>query len=1007
MSELVDQIERDRFVSTHDRNISVIAPAGVGKTRAIVERIVALAMLPEAVAIDRLARLVVVTYSVRAAQEMQQRARIALRQAPRLSLRVQRAFQQTFFGTIHSFCVRLLDRFGHYLGLPSPVALLRDHREWWNRFLRRGLGEKSSHFAELFHFFPTEKLYGLGQEISPGAVEKPGPIPALDLQPLLDYPLGGLHHSTKKSLIAAQVSLRRWSEAWARGDRFHPLPKCPDIKATDFIALWQQTFAPLHDWLSRTALAFGREIANDYEKFRLSEAVMTYDDQVRLALRLLDLPTVRRELAEEKLSVLLDEAQDTDPRQFEILRRVAGLASQQTADQTFCIVGDFQQAIYTPRSDLAIYQKVHDELIAEPRGAGSRLTVTFRCDEAIIRFANKIFPGILTGTEGQSAFFPLTPRLNAGPGQVARWVCPDEPDHAAGKNIKAAVRASHEARFLASQLQSRTSADLGATAWSQVAILCPRIDWLRQIAQELRDVDLPVQLHSSAETQSDSTARAWLAALISVVAHPEDSFEVAGVLREIFGVSDHAMATYTGGDGERLRLDRPLTNLGGPVEDALQILREAAAGAESQPLHQAVRKMVETTRLRERLRLIEAYEFENTTEDLDDLLASIFRRSADGATLAELAHDLRGELADPAPAEEEIHDAIQLFTSHKAKGLEWQAVIVPYVFRPIETKNFPYPRLVQGDGGTERIVRDKIDYELHAKHFVSERERQQLQRLLYVTCTRARRTLLLIDDETLFDGHRSRGGSSAGQLLDLLGGTNRITWKALPESLTPIESTPIAPRPMKQEQGLEFPSLAQSDLAKAMSRAQDIPARVTPHALAVFRPGESEPERELGREENESPGTPDHPGILYGTWWHDFIQSVPWEQPTEAWRECFTDAVKLSPQPGRAAQEWELFCRSDLARWLAQPGRVIHREAPFLWMEKTTCFEGVMDLAVYTPSEATWDVIDWKTNRDAGPETAEQYRGQIEVYVRALRKMFSTEVRGSLYLTGSGVQVSI
>src|SRR5277367_4578092 len=173
MSALIDQGERDRFVREQGKNISVIAPAGVGKTTSIVARIVHLASLPEVEAVDRLPRLIVVTYSVRAAQQMQQKARVAIREAA-VSMRVQRAFQQTFFGTIHSYCVRLLERFGHYLGLPSPVALLQDDAELWNRFLIRGLGwgiTQDANLRELFHFYPPEKLYALGKEISPGDVE--------------------------------------------------------------------------------------------------------------------------------------------------------------------------------------------------------------------------------------------------------------------------------------------------------------------------------------------------------------------------------------------------------------------------------------------------------------------------------------------------------------------------------------------------------------------------------------------------------------------------------------------------------------------------------------------------------------------------------------------------------------------------------------------------------------------------------------------------------------------
>ncbi len=56
-----------------DRNFSVVAAAGSGKTRAVTDRIVQLALAPGAV--DTLPRLVVLTFANRAADEMQQRAR--------------------------------------------------------------------------------------------------------------------------------------------------------------------------------------------------------------------------------------------------------------------------------------------------------------------------------------------------------------------------------------------------------------------------------------------------------------------------------------------------------------------------------------------------------------------------------------------------------------------------------------------------------------------------------------------------------------------------------------------------------------------------------------------------------------------------------------------------------------------------------------------------------------------------------------------------------------------
>lgn len=1014
MSVLIDHDARRRFVEEQGKNISVIAPAGVGKTRSIVERIVHLAKLkPEKEAADRLSRLVVVTYSVKAAQEMQQRTRTAMRAAA-ISPQVQRAFQQTFFGTIHSYCVRLLDRFGHYLGLPSPVGLLQADDELWNRFLLRGLGHgisRQPHLQDLFHFYAPQKLYALGKEISPGLVVEIGPIPTPDVTRALAYQGTGLHHATRKTIGQAQAALKVWSESWVKGERFRPLPKCPESeKAADFAEIWNEAFAPLHDWLRTAALAFGRHVANDYEAFRLSEAVMTYDDQIRLALRVLERPAVQAELKSERLSILLDEAQDTDPRQFEVLRRVAGLGENpdQTDDQSFSIVGDFQQAIYAPRSDLTIYRKVHDEISIEPRGATSQLKVTFRCDRAIINFVNRIFPSVLNNANGQCAFVELVPRDAAGPGQVARWVCPDEPGHAAGEKCTADVLARHEATFIAQRIQELGHGGLGARDWSQVAILCPRKNWLLEIQRELLAWNLPVQLHSSNEQQGERTPGAWLTALLWIAAHPEDVFEITGVLREILGVSDHDMAVFTEGKGDRLRLNQSDLETNGPVENALKTLREAFANTDTLPLHQAVRQMVERTQLRERMNSIPELALENVGRELDDFLALIAERSAAGVTLAELAQELRLSLAQVSPAEEEIRNAIQLLTSHKSKGLEWDAVILPGIFRTIESKAIPYPRLVQLEGGQEIICRDKGDFASQALAFTSTRDRQQLQRLLYVMCTRAKRTLLLVDDETLFSGQKRRSGWSAGELLGLTSAPNGNMWKALPEELSWLDpsatkESPSTPAPVV------LPILSQQSLQQALTRASAFHRRITPHALAIHRPAEAEPERQMEQEEGQPISTAENPGILYGTWWHEFVETIPWQKPVAEWQKKFLEAQSRSPQPERSSREWELFRRSALAEWLAQPGRLIQIEMPFLWLDADQkCIEGIMDLAVYTGTE--WRVIDWKTNHvgsERGNGLVEVYRGQIRAYVQALREMLSAEVTGSLYLTQTGEWIDV
>lgn len=1006
MSRLADQAERERFIAAHEHNISVIAPAGVGKTTAIVQRIVHLARLSEETACDRLSRLIVVTYSVRAAQQMQQKARVGIREA-NVSPRVQRAFQQTFFGTIHSYCVRLLDRFGHYLGLPSPAGLLQDDADLWNRFLLRGLPEGIARdTGELFSFYPPDKLYQLGRTLAPGTVVEPGALPALDLGRALTYaPPPSLHASTKSSITKAQERLRPWQAAWERGEHHRPVPRRPDSEhAAEFIAVWEAAFAPLHAWVRAAGLAYGRRIANAYADFRLTEAVMTYDDQVRLALEVLKDPRARAEIASDRISVLLDEAQDTDPRQFDVLLHVADLAGggNQSPDQNFSIVGDFQQAIYAPRSDLGRYRAVHEQIIGGARGLASVFQVTFRCDTKIIAFVNRVFPSVLNEALGQSRFEQLIAREGAGPGQVVRWLCPDAAEPNAEGKITAEARAACEAMFIARKLREQGPTGLGARGWGQVAVLCPRNKWLAEIQRELLALGLPVQTHASDEAGDEQLALTWLTALVWIAAHPEDSFEIAGVLREVLGVADAEMARFTGGTGDKLRLGQPPFPGGREIEAALAVLREACARADELPLAQAVRQLVEKTQLRERLRTIE--EPEIADRELDEALALVAARAADGATLAELAQDLRAGLGQAKRGEEEIRDAIQLMTSYKAKGLEWDAVIVPFVFRVIESRRPSYPRVDAGPESVEILSRDGDDYKSQAGAFIARRERQQFQRLLYVVATRARRTLVWLDDEALYAGQRRGAWPSAADCLGFeAGGANREPWNALPEITSlPPEPAPTAPTAMAHED--TFPAITSASAERAAANAAAIPRRVTPHALADHPPEEAEPETWADREEGEE--TPAGPGILYGTWWHEFVQAIPWQQPRAEWERLFAAARTTAPDPRRAAREWKLFLGSPLAAWLEHPGRIVQVEWPFLFPGTDgRCLEGVMDLAVFSPGEGEWQVIDWKTNRVGAAGAAglvDIYRGQIRAYVDALRGMLAAEVRGSLYLTQTG-----
>ena len=213
-----DQSARERFAIELDRNFSVVASAGSGKTTAITQRVLSIARSSKAV--DTLPRLVVVTFANRAADEMQQRARQILLEE-NLGTEVQTAFNRAFFGTIHSFCMKLLTDYGHYLGLPAPLDLLTDDDNLWQEFVQgqarigHSLGEKER--AQLLRLVQARDLMELARRAGASALStlEPPPCPPLDFEEIYAQSDKGKYNSIRQS----QAELREWEKRYARPER--------------------------------------------------------------------------------------------------------------------------------------------------------------------------------------------------------------------------------------------------------------------------------------------------------------------------------------------------------------------------------------------------------------------------------------------------------------------------------------------------------------------------------------------------------------------------------------------------------------------------------------------------------------------------------------------------------------------------------------------------------------------------------------------------------------------
>ena len=1006
-----DESARARFASELDRNFSVVASAGSGKTTAITQRILSIASSPNAAEI--LPRLVVVTFTNRAADEMQQRTRQALLEE-NLRPEVQTAFNRAFFGTIHSFCMKLLTDFGHYLGLPAPLELVEDDGDLWQEFAQDqtrigcSLGDRDR--AMLLRFVQARDLMELARRAASSVLEVPGlsPCPLLDFAEVYQH----VDKAGRDNIAKSQAELREWEGRFAGDWEYLRWPVCFTAANARFTQLWQQKFAPLRKWICDAATCVAAEVQRDYLNFRLDHGLVTYGDQIALAEELLQHPVAAQRIREENLRVILDEAQDTEPLQFSVLLEATrpleakGLWLQDRhlgpRPGHFCMVGDFQQSIYWQRADLNYYRAVHKALVADKHGESVEFAVTFRLDQEQLDFVNETFREILNNKDGQVRFVELRRRPNILPGKVIRVPLGAKKLLPEGKKLKDYQKARIEAEDLARWIKRAGLKKLSADSWRDVAILCPRKAWLQTISAALRRIGLPVAIQSESDVKGDSPAYAWLTALLTIMTNPFNAYEIVGVLREIFGASDHDLAVFSEGQTARFRIDE-IISATGRISSRLRALAEIRQRAEGLALFDAVTLIIEQTQLRERLLLLPRTEFGDLARELDALLAQTAEAEANGVILAGFAEQLRNDFASPRAVRFSADDnAIQLITSHKAKGSEWQAVIIPFLARELRPPSLRYPQFVKSPVDGQLIIAfGKEDKSKDLKDAIECAQEQELERLLYVATTRARHTLVVVLDQEIFSSNDGKLPRTA-QLRRLIRDKDFYSGEFDQHSSTideVLEASPIVGR-ASEKNGFEIEPLSSGELKRAVKRASEFVRKITPSALD---PEVSAEVRTRSRLDNLA--------TLYGRWWHRFFQRLDWKAGIDSAQRLFDEELPLSPDAKAAVKDWKttrgnLFSDTTIARFLASDETLFHAEFPFSWRRnERSVLEGLIDSIMIDTISGRCLLLDWKTN-DVSPSDVEifrqSYRPQLTAYWKAVTEITALEVEAGLFSTALG-----
>lgn len=1004
---LPDQAERDRFQNELERNFSVIAPAGVGKTTAIVERIGHIAETDDFREHPILPKLVLVTYTKKAAAEMRDRARQKIvGSGPNTAERLA-GFNSAFFGTIHSFCLELLRRCGFHLGLSPELELVEDDKTLWLEFLRdegdilTGLSiEAQKALARHVNLRALSDLARYADTAIKSGITELGPAPKVDVSTLLSYEVK--RKNALKSVTEAQARLCSWVEVVKADDGWAGIPII-DKGGKEFVALGQEVFSELRDWLGDAAAVAVGALANRYRQFRIERGQVRFDDMISLAQELLMIPAACDAIRAQGYRLILDEAQDTDPVQFDVL-----LSAAQSVGDTkswkksfpeagrFCMVGDPQQSIYADRADIHTYLHVDEILRQSDGGETAKFTVTMRCDKAVVDWVNVATPAALNGEDRQVKFVKLQERPWAGKGDasVMRLTPEVPPDpRKSTENIRS------EAKAIAEWLAHSSPSDFGADDWSKIALLCPRKSQLAALAEALESLDVPVQNHSRSDKRGDDPAVAWVTALMVIFAEPHNAFEIAGVLREVFALSDGAIAQYVKNNFQSreqhpLSLEVNITSYD-PIGKALKLLAETRKTALELPLRSAFHRTLEQLQLLDRIQSLP----NGNLDALEALAADATAQEEAGASLSEWATLLRTRFMANAGEANPEPGKIQLLTCQKAKGLQWGSVILPFFFAKISPPKKSYPTSYTLPDGRTQVAIDKEHKIADAEDLSKQRTIHALERLLYVAMTRSQQRLIIIDDEAYFP----KGTDSfAAHLRITDSGPNRKSWEAL-TAFAPENETAAPKETIEENERIDAPPV------EVTVDHLDIEfiRRTLPSSLANHESGQHH-----DRSERDRLAEPDYPevsrggpgGADYGNWWHEAMEVLPWDKRISEWKAFLDVRLPACPFPERGRNEIDRFLNSDIAQTLSQ-AEIVRTEIPILWRaNEDTVYDGSIDLAAMT-TEGKWLLLDWKTDRVGDNPAAEllaSYGPQLAAYRDAVTGIFAAP-QAMLYSTRTSI----
>ena len=740
---------------------------------------------------------------------------------------------------------------------------------------------------------------------------------------------------------------------------------------------------------------FAARFADRYAAAKQTRAWLDFDDLIMKARQLLSDPQVAAwvlyRLDGGIDHILVDEAQDTSPMQWDVIRKLAdefssGTGARDDVERTIFVVGDKKQSIYSFQgADPEAFDRMQREFGSKLQGAGQilndlTLDYSFRSSPAILRLVDMVFQ--------QDAGFPGDGRHIAFhtdmPGRVDLWPVIPKPEKETERDWYDPVdrrSPEHEHRVLAlgiaheikRMLDTRTPIPDGGMVRpvepKDFLILVQRRGGVfGDLIRACKELELPIAGADRLKVGAELAVRD-LGALLAFLATPEDSLSLATALRSpLFGWTEQELFQLAHGrDTDFLWQTLRTSEAHGETVAVLQDMRSQIDFLRPYDL---IERML--TRHRGRRNLLARLGVE-AEDGIDALLSQAL--AYERASIPSLTGFLTWIETDDLEIKRQIDSAsnqIRVMTVHGAKGLEAPIVILPECGKRtvritdplVEMDGIPVWRMPEGQ--RPQAMRDRLE------DMRSAQEAESL-RLLYVALTRAEKWLIVAASGELSKAgddwwQRVEAGMEAGGAVALetpMGQGLRLSHAIWPEDDLTRDKTP-----------------------DALPLLRDVFTRPAP--IPVKAAGPLSPSDLGGAKALPGDGRDGDTATAYGTLVHILLEELP-PRPTAIWNIMADSLVSQNILPPEMAET----ARREALTVLHAPdlAHVFHpdtlAEVPFVARLGAQVLRGTIDRLIITPEQI--DIIDFKSNRVVPDEPSRVPDGllrQMGAYAHAIAQIY-------------------